>query len=333
MHQNKWGMPGSWRWAAVAWGAVVVMGASASCLPAQETPDTKPPAAVETEPADAPPAAEPVLSESEKQIHQAIESYVAAFNAGDAAKLAGHWTPEGEFVTPAQVSLHGREELTKAFTGYFEKSPGATLQLVGTEVTLLSPAVARESGFAVVTAGDEEASETAYQAIHVKTSEGWKIDSIREDELPTPPPSHYEELQALEWMLGTWSNDAAGSSIVAHCRWTTNANFLVRTYKVFIEDRVDFEGTQIIGWDPSVQTIRSWAFDSDGGFAAGRWSNNGDRWTVQSLNVLPDGRKASSTNLYDVLDEDHVQFQSIGRQVDGELLPSIKPVILTRTAE
>jgi hypothetical protein len=95
---------------------------------------------------------------------------------------------------------------------------------------------------------------------------------------------------------------------------------------------VDFEGSQIIGWDPHSQTIRSWLFDSDGGFGVGRWSGAGDRWTVQSLNVLPDGRRASATNIYERLDENTVRFRSIGRQVDGELLPNIEPVTVTRAA-
>ena len=178
-----------------------------------------------------------------------------------------------------------------------------------------------------------EPSETNYKAIHVKTTEGWRIDSVREQEAAAPPPSHYEQLKPLEWMVGKWADKSEKAQIETSCRWATNQNFLVRTFRVFVDGQVDFEGTDVIGWDPHAQAIRSWLFDSDGGFGAGRWSGSEDgRWTVQSLHVLPDGRRASATNIYEVVDENTVRFRSIGRQVDGELLPSIAPVEVVRVA-
>jgi hypothetical protein len=178
-----------------------------------------------------------------------------------------------------------------------------------------------------------EPSETEYEAVHVRTAAGWKVDRVREQQLPSGPLTHYEQLRELEWMVGTWVDADEDSSIETSCRWTTNNNFLVRTFKVFIEDRVDFEGTQIIGWDPHAKTIRSWLFDSDGGFGAGRWAGKGNRWTVQTLSVLADGRRASATNIHQIVNENTVQFRSIGRQVDGELLPNIDPVKIVRASK
>ena len=93
---------------------------------------------------------------------------------------------------------------------------------------------------------------------------------------------------------------------------------------------MEFEGTQVIGWDPHASTFRSWVFDSDGGFGVGRWFGEGDRWMVRKLNILPDGSRATATNIYNVIDENTVQFRSIGRQVDGELMPNIEPVTMSR---
>jgi hypothetical protein len=96
---------------------------------------------------------------------------------------------------------------------------------------------------------------------------------------------------------------------------------------------VEFEGSMVIGWDPSVNAIRSWMFDSDGGFGTGVWSQEETRWTIRTLNVLPDGRRGASTNIYEVLDGDSFQFKSIGRVVGGELLPSVGPVKIVRDSE
>jgi hypothetical protein len=99
------------------------------------------------------------------------------------------------------------------------------------------------------------------------------------------------------------------------------------------EKDIEFEGSMVIGWDPSVKAIRSWMFDSDGGFGTGIWSQEETRWTIRTLNVLPDGRRGSSTNVYEVLNDGSVQFKSIGRVVDGEILPSVGTVKLVRESE
>jgi len=275
-----------------------------------------------------------VLTEDEAAILAAVDSYAEQFNKGDAKALAAHWTETGEFVTPAGDVLKGREALEADFAAYFQEKSGVKLELLETQIKMLSPHVASETGIARVIVEGEAPTETTYEAIHVKTADGWRIDSVKEDAPPETAPSHYEHLQSLAWMIGIWVDDAEdGITIETTGRWTTNNNFIVRTFRVFIEDQVDFEGTQVVGWDPSTEAIRSWTFDSDGGFGVGRWSNSGNRWTVQALNVLPDGRRGSSTNIYDLMDEDTIEFKSIGRQVDGELLPSIDTFTIVRAAE
>lgn len=275
---------------------------------------------------------EVALTEDESAIFKAIDSYTAAFNKGDAKALAEHWTEDGEYVAPSGKVSKGKSAMEAEFAEYFKQSPGAKLELRDTQVKMVSPRVASETGIAVVMVADQDPSETTYEAIHVKTADGWRIDTIKEEAAPEPAPTHYEQLQALDWMIGTWvDSEGENASIETTGRWTTNQNFIVRTFRVYIQDRVDFEGTQIIGWDPSNNAIRSWTFDSDGGFGAGLWSNNGNRWSVQTLNVLPDGRRASSTNIYDLMDENTIEFHSIGRQVDGDLLPSIDTLTIIRS--
>jgi len=266
-------------------------------------------------------------------IRTSIDSYVAAFNAGDAKSLANHWSLEAEYVLPTGEKLQGRQQLEADFAEYFKQVKNAKLELGETNISVLSPHVAVETGVAWVTGPDQEPRGTEYKAVHVKTPEGWKIDSLTEQELPVAPPSHHEQLQSLEWMVGTWVDSDENSSIETTCRWTANQNFLVRSFKVYVQDRVDFEGTQIIGWDPDKSAIRSWLFDSDGGFGVGHWSEAENRWTVRTLSVLPDGKRASATQIYDKIDDNTLQFRSLGRQIDGELVPDIDPVTISRVQE
>ena len=92
----------------------------------------------------------------------------------------------------------------------------------------------------------------------------------------------------------------------------------------------DLEGTQIVGWDPAAGTIRSWMFDSDGGFGEGVWSKKGNSWIVKFSQVLPDGRKASATNIYTIVDDNTFTWKSVGREVDGEFLPNVDEFKMVR---
>lgn len=266
----------------------------------------------------------------EQAIRQAIASYVNAFNQQDAKSLATHWSEQGEFITPGGKQLQGRQQLQSDFAAYFGKEKNAKLELVGTEIEFLSPNVARETGIARVIVAGQEPRETEYTALHIKTTVGWKIDSLQEHELSVAVSANYEKLQGLEWMIGRWVDDNDGVQVETVGRWTKNQNFIMRSYKVFSDAGVDFEGTQVIGWDAHANVIRSWTFDSDGGFGVGKWSVEENRWTVQSLSVLNDGQRASATNVYELLDNNTFRYSSVGRQAGDTLLPSIEPVTIIR---
>ena len=83
---------------------------------------------------------------------------------------------------------------------------------------------------------------------------------------------------------------------------------------------------------PAAGTIRSWMFDSDGGFGEGTWSKHGDTWVVKFNQVLADGRKASATNVYKMVDGNTFTWKSIGRKLDGQFLDNIDEVKMVRKA-
>jgi uncharacterized protein (TIGR02246 family) len=265
-------------------------------------------------------------------IRETIDSFLAAFHQGDAKALAAHWTEHGDFVTSSGERWQGQQQIEERYAAYFADAENARLELLETQIEVQSPSVAVETGIARVVAPGALPVDSEYKVIHVRTSAGWKIDSVRETDLPGPP-SREERLQELDWMVGQWIDRDENAEIKTTCRWATNRSFLVQTFRVFVEDRIDFEGTQIIGWDPRAESIRSWTFDSDGGFGAGRWSGEDGRWTVQTLYVLPDGRLGSATNVYQRLDDGTVSYASVGRQVEGKILPNIDPVVVTRVTD
>jgi hypothetical protein len=79
--------------------------------------------------------------------------------------------------------------------------------------------------------------------------------------------------------------------------------------------------TQRIGWDPLARQIRSWVFDSEGGYADGYWTREETGWSAQLRGVLNNGKTASMTNIWTPVDDTSVRFQSTNRRVEGEPLP------------
>src|SRR5262249_44618431 len=180
----------------------------------------------------------------------------------------------------------------------FKDSKNAKLTVAVESVRFISPHVAVEHGTAVTVGLSKEPDKTSYTAIHIKRDGKWLLDRVSEEEVATVV-SHYDKLKELEWMIGTWidSDDDESTTIETTCKWAKNQNFLVRTFSVSIRDRIATSGVQIIGWDPSAKQIRSWVFDSDGGFGEGMWSKKGKSWHIHSKDTLANGQKASAVNI------------------------------------
>ena len=149
-------------------------------------------------------------------------------------------------------------------------------------------------------------------------------------DVPAADAEQASPLEVLDWMVGEWLDQGEDSTITTKCEWTKNRKFLKQSFKVKIDDEVSLEGTQFIGWDPIENQIRSWTFDSEGGFGEGRWIQDGDRWLVKASFVLADGARASSLNVYTYVDADTIRWQSTNREIAGELQPSIPEVTVVR---
>jgi len=270
-------------------------------------------------------------AKDEAAIRKAVESYVAAFNQGDAKALAGMWASEGVYTNPfSGEQVAGREAIEKQFAGIFSGEKGVQLTATTEAIQFVSPNVAVEQGTARVVRPGEQPEESEYTAVYVKQDGQWLLDRVTEEDVPAPVPSHYEQLKELEWMIGRWVDQDDLATVVTECNWTKNNNFLTRSFTVQIRDRIDMAGMQIIGWDAAAKQIRSWVFDSDGGFGQGTWKKKGNRWYIQQSGVLPDGRKSSAVHIITYVDDNTCTLQSVNRTVDGELLPNIDEVKITK---
>ena len=277
-------------------------------------------------------AADTKHEDDEAAIRKTSAAYVDAFNTHDAKELADFWSPDAVYLNQTTgEQVVGRDEIAKQFVEMFKNEPDLKMTAVTDSVGFISPNVAEEHGKSTITAPKQEPEEAPYSAVYVRRDGKWLLDRVT-DEAKKAGDSHYEQLKQLEWMIGHWvdKDKEDDIDIETDCNWTKNRTFITRSFTVSAEGEIDLSGMQIIGWDAAAKAIRSWTFDSDGGYAEATWTFKKDRWYIANKGVLADGRKASMTNVIKPIDANSFTWQTIERTAGGELLPNIPEVLIVR---
>jgi uncharacterized protein (TIGR02246 family) len=266
-------------------------------------------------------------------IRHRAEEYVAAYNQHDAEALANLWAEDAVYLNrDTGEPIEGRPAIAAMFKSMFDSGEASKLSVTVQSVRLVTPEVAIEDGTAEITPAEGEPTSSTYTAIHVKRDGAWYINSVRETDTPTAAGREPNDLDQLAWLVGDWEDSDAESLSETSFKWTKGRNFLVSTFRMSAPGWDDLEGHQFIGWDPVDGVVRSWMFDTDGGFGSGVWTLEEDRWVVEFEQTLPDGREASCTNIYTAVDADHFTFESVDRVVDGEELTDSGAITATRKA-
>lgn len=273
----------------------------------------------------------------EAAIRNNAAKYVEAYNRRDSKTMASMWSPDAVYTDSSTGErVVGRDAIAKQLDHAFAGAEDAKLKVNISSIDFVSPNVAIEKGTAEASYAKSPTEKTEYSAVHVKRDGQWLLDRVSEVEIddkpPEPPPSNYDRLKELEWMIGSWIDQDESATVQTDCEWTKNRNFMTRSFAAVVRDQVARSGMQIIGWDPAAKQIRSWVFDSEGGFSEGTWTRKGDKWIVQQKGTLPDGGHSTATNIFTRIDDNTLTWQSINRQVDGEVLPNIEEIQVVRNA-
>lgn len=252
-------------------------------------------------------------------INRVMRSYLEAFNRHDPAALAAHWTAAGENVSlDSGETTAGREAVRDVFAALFEQDAGARIDIDVASIRCLRDDVAIVDGVSRISFTDAPPSSSRFSAVLVREHGNWVLDTVRES---TAPLQHADAesarreparpLDELAWLVGCWEDVSEGLTASTHCFWSTNRAFLIRTHVVSADavlERRPLPGdsripgllpagatgsreiTEIIGWDQDRGQIRSWLFTSDGRFAEGAWSRDGDAWTLRLEDASGDCR-------------------------------------------
>lgn len=277
---------------------------------------------------DAKPAAPTPIQDVRKLLNTVEE----AFGRGDAKALAACWTKGGDLVGPAGERVEGRNNIENAFEKFFAARKVKSLKLQLASVRVAADNLVLLEMTSHVGPGTAEGSgEAALSLVLVKQGGRWLIEAARETTGPTTLPSQH--LKKLEWMVGDWSDEVSpqnGVSVRSTCAWTANKAFLIRKFTVGGRADVARAGTEVIGWDPRTERIRSWVFDTDGSFGENVWVQEGNRWLVSYSGTSPDGSSVSATNVLTPVDANTVTVQSKNRTANGERQPDVPKLTLKR---
>ncbi len=270
-------------------------------------------------------------ADDEALLNMAVE-FDKAYNARDAKSLAEMFSPDAQMIDADGTTVQGREDILKAFEDIFTNEPEGLIETEVTDLRYLGPAVAIETGRTVlIPAPDQPAVVNEYTAVHMKSKEGkWLMTMARDT--PTEVNDQTENLIPLSFLIGDWVDESADAVVKTTYDWSDGDKFIVGKFSVQLQGEEAFSGTQRIGWDPLARKVRSWVFDSNGGFQEGLWTNVEDQWLVNYRGVSGEGEVTSGTSVMTMLDINRWSWQSRDRIVGNEVLEDTPEVLVVRKA-
>lgn len=268
-------------------------------------------------------------SADEAAIRANVAQFVKAYNAGDAKGVAALFTPDGQTVDKEGNEAVGREAIAETFGELFAAAPQKRIEVFVDSIRFLGPDLAVEVGTTKETPAPNEPPEyDRYTVIHVKRDGKWQMALARDEE--GPPGTVHEQLRPLAWLVGEWIDDDGSAVVRSSCRWSEDGNFLLQDFKLQLDGRDAMNVSQRIGWDPLTKRIRSWVFDSEGGYGESVWTRDGDAWIIKATGVRPDGSTASATNALVPAGADGYVWRSTDRIAGEERQPALEVKVVRK---
>jgi hypothetical protein len=134
----------------------------------------------------------------------------------------------------------------------------------------------------------------------------------------------------VQWLIGEW--EAEKGNVTMSTKWNLGKAFLMQEYKVKEGDG-EMHVIKLLGFDPLTGQMKSWTFDSRGGYGEGLWKREGNSWVGQTAGVLPGGQTGSAVNVLRYVDDKSMVFQTRDREVGGQPLPNAEVKLVRKSAQ
>ncbi|MFO0800915.1 MAG: SgcJ/EcaC family oxidoreductase [Gemmataceae bacterium] len=300
---------------------VVALGLAALVVAGRHEASGRPPVAASA--VAQPPAAPAERPTDQSGVTAAVAALAASFGRGDAKAVAALFTAEGEYTGDDGTSVRGRVALEKDYAEFFAKSPGAKVEVDVDAVRFPSRDTAVVDAHFKVRRAKGELVVSRGSILYAREDGKWLVAILREwggDGL---------SLRDLEFLIGTWETKQPGTSVTTRYEWTANKSF-IRCHFSVMNDGKTVGGTQMIGRDPGTNTLHVWTFEDTGGVGDSEITRDGKKWVFTARGTTADGRVLTATNLLTPMDADSFTWHPVQRALDGEPLPDLAPVKVTR---
>ncbi|HUE13749.1 MAG TPA: SgcJ/EcaC family oxidoreductase [Planctomycetaceae bacterium] len=288
---------------------------------------------------------------AEAAIRANVNAFVKAYNSRDADAIAHLFVTDAQLIDENEHTTLGREAIERVFASIFAASPQGRIEVDVDSIRLIGSALAIETGSTkVVSKPGEVADVSHYTVVHTKSRSGnWLMAFARDTPtdgtatLPRPADStrgnadaqlsNYERLKPLDWMIGDWIDEGDDSIVLSSCKWNASKSFILQKIEVRRQGSDALDLSQRIGWDPLTRQIKSWVFDSEGGYGESLWTQEGNHWRAKATGVRPDGTTSSATNILTPTGKDSYIWRSTDRIVGGEKMPPIEVKVVRKPPE
>jgi uncharacterized protein (TIGR02246 family) len=257
-------------------------------------------------------------------VQKALDAFAAAFRKGDAKALAATWTAEGEYVSEDGTTFSGRPALEKAYSEYFAKNPDNALEVEVESIRFPSKDNAVVEGhFKLQTGKKRELVTSRCSFLFAREGGKWLVAIAREW------PGDGLSLRDLEWLVGTWEAKNNGVVVSSRYEWAASKSFIRCDFSIKQEGKT-LAGMQMFGKDPATGALRVWTFEDSGGIGEAEVTRDGKKWVFAATGSTADGHTLGATNIMTQIDADTFLWQSVERTLDGEPVPDLAPVRVTR---
>lgn len=250
-----------------------------------------------------------------------------AFNLGNVDEIAKLFLPEGELIDEQGNIYQGRDQILALLKAYFEKHPGAKMSLQIDSVRSLGPVVVMEGSRTMSTKDNSCSVLVQFSAVLTKSDAGWMLATLRDFVEPTIITPN-EALQSLSWMIGEWVNEGSDARVKLSYQWSPDTNFILGNIEIKSTDGTTMTSLQRIGWDARMGKLRSWIFDSDGGFGESIWTGLEQGWLIRSSAVTPDGETGSARIELIPTDANRYTLKGTDRMSGDMLEPDYEVVVV-----
>lgn len=285
----------------------------------------------------APPADEAKADSEEPAVRELLRNLVAAFDAKDLDALGKLLSDKVLLVDSDGVSTSGREAVLDQYAAAFQDSPKATIKGTLDSLEFLTDDIARGEGTFRLDPepGDTDPIDGRFSILAIRQDKTWLLVEMRDypaaPEESTGGSGDEETLREFEWMIGSWVDESDDARVTSDIRWSLNRNFIIRDYRIEVAGKQAISGLMVLGYDPQASQVKSWVFDSEGGYGEAYWTRvNDNQWVLRSRGCLRDGTSTSASQVITLLGDDRVRQNSLDRMIGGRFVPEVTEIHMVR---